>query len=371
VTVDGLVTTKDRQEWRDLLLQEIALAEKAVSLERKKLEGGKSVASEVARLQRDVLILKRELVTFDSAPQTVSQPQSALATSAEAEELARTERILAQLEGWDLGQIRRILPTLVPDADFDRDDRMLAEVQEKIENCRAGKLNCTNEEENKWLQTQDQCRSRLLHRAEQVKRMLHDRIDNLRARVKKQTDEARQFQSGFKGEAAALTPAQIEAQNLLIQRFELEIKAAEAEVERAEKLVEMTVAPKNSADKPKADLLELRRQLVLARAGHNVAPQIPSEAARSEALLRELKGLSRSELVGTLPTVVSDPLLNSLLEQLAQTERKRAELKPSFAEGHPEVKAVEATLKQLNQQIADRIDGIMKGLAIKAAALKQ
>ena len=70
--VGGLTSSIDRQEWRDLLLQEISLAEKSVSLERRKLENGKTTASEVARLQRDVLILKRELVAFETVPQSSS-----------------------------------------------------------------------------------------------------------------------------------------------------------------------------------------------------------------------------------------------------------------------------------------------------------
>lgn len=50
-----------------MLLEEIALAEQAVQTERVKLNNGKSVPSELAKLQRDVFGLKRELVTFDAA----------------------------------------------------------------------------------------------------------------------------------------------------------------------------------------------------------------------------------------------------------------------------------------------------------------
>jgi hypothetical protein len=66
VAVDGLSSADDRQQWRELLVQEIKLAEEAARLEKEKLDRGMSIASEVALLQRDVLILKRELIAFDA-----------------------------------------------------------------------------------------------------------------------------------------------------------------------------------------------------------------------------------------------------------------------------------------------------------------
>ncbi len=45
--------------------------------------------------------------------------------SAEVQELERTEKILAQLRGWDLSQLRKLIPTLVPDEDFERLNGML------------------------------------------------------------------------------------------------------------------------------------------------------------------------------------------------------------------------------------------------------
>jgi hypothetical protein len=308
-----------------------------------------------------------EGVTDGAAKSSTARPLA----SAEAEELARTERILVQIEGRDLSQVRRLLPTLVPDTDFERYDRMLTEAQEKIENCRSGKLNCTEKEENKWLQTVDQCRSSLLHRAEQVKQMLQDRIAKLRAQVKKQTEEHGQLRSGNKSITAALTPAQVEAQRLLIERLELEIKTAEAEVANYEKMIQEKIVPSNSADKARARLLDLRRQLLLARGGQAAASPLQPESLQPGVLLKQLQALSRNELVKVLPTVVSDPLLNSLLEQLSQAVRKQVELETKFGSGHPEVKANQTALEVLERQIYDRTEGIMKGLAIKAAALKQ
>lgn len=286
------------------------------------------------------------------------------AVSAEAEELARTERILAQLTGWDLGQVRRLLPTVVPDADFERYDRLLVEAQEK------GRTS-TIEAREEWRKKEDEFTVRLRDRFDEVKQILRDRVARLRTEVNKQTAEASRTQAGAGGGTGTLTPAQIEAQRLLVERLEFEIKTAEAEVARANELIRQRIVPSGSADKPQANLLELRRQLVLARDAQTAVPQVQADAAQSTSLFRQLQDLSRTDLVRVLPTVAPDALLNSLLEQLSQAERKQAELMQSFTDTHPSVKTVEATLKQLNRQIAERIDGIMKGLELKAAAYRK
>lgn len=100
VAVDGLGSAEDRGRWRELLLQEIKLAEEAARLEKQKLDGGKSVPSEVARMQRDVLILKRELVAFDASAKTVSAPVS---RSTERED------VLTESEEKELKQIKSII----------------------------------------------------------------------------------------------------------------------------------------------------------------------------------------------------------------------------------------------------------------------
>lgn len=139
VAVDGLASAKDRQEWRDLLLQEIALAEKAVSLERKKFDNGTSVASEVARLQRDVLILKRELVAFETAPtrsESASRQASVLDSTASTEAI-RAEALLAQLKQMHRTELLKVMPTVVPDTLLSSLLEKRAEAQTKLASTRA------------------------------------------------------------------------------------------------------------------------------------------------------------------------------------------------------------------------------------------
>ena len=100
-------------------------------------------------------------------------------------------------------------------------------------------------------------------------------------------------------------------------------------------------------------------------------PAIRAEALRAEALLKQLSALTRGDLRRVLPTAAPDPLLNTLLEQLADGERRLASARTSFADDHPTVKATRDGLKVVQEQIEERIGGIMQGLAIKAASLKQ
>ena len=96
--------------------------------------------------------------------------------SAEAQELERTEKILAQLRGWDLSQLRRLIPTLVPDADFDRINEQLHTVEtfgdsapDKIINQRA------------------ELKQRLAQRAEEIQSQLQERERYLKEVVAKQS----------------------------------------------------------------------------------------------------------------------------------------------------------------------------------------
>ncbi len=217
-------------------------------------------------------------------------------TSIEAQELARTERILAQLSGLDFSQARRLLPTLVPDADSERYEKLLVDAQERAEQA-------TSEERERWVTKLDQFRSRLMQRFDEIEQTLEKRVAQLRSKVAKQSAQT-------------------------------------------------------------------SRETSAAGAAQAATAGLRAEAVRADALLKQLQSMNRSEVIRVLPTVAPDELLNSLLEKRAQAERNLATLKVSFASTHPDVKAAEATLTNLNMQITERVDGIMQGLAINAAALK-
>lgn len=95
VAVDGLSTLEARQRWRELMQEEIALAEQAVQVELKKVENGKQTPVEVSRVQRELMSLKRELITFDATPApAVAAPAANTSTDEEQNEIRRIQALI-------------------------------------------------------------------------------------------------------------------------------------------------------------------------------------------------------------------------------------------------------------------------------------
>lgn len=180
LAVDGLVAAEDRKQWRELLLEEIVLAERAVQVERSKLDSGLSAPSELAKLQRDVLALKRELVMFDAVPASRASARPSLpspATSAALEELQRTEQMLARINGWDISQLRKLLPTVVPDADLETLNAALMQAEQSL-------LSADDDTTRKLLSERvEQLRRRTEIRIVDIRNLLHERVESLRKSV--------------------------------------------------------------------------------------------------------------------------------------------------------------------------------------------
>ena len=87
-----------------------------------------------------------------------------------------------------------------------------------------------------------------------------------------------------------------------------------------------------------------------------------TEYARLAALYRSLTNLTRPELKRILPTAAPDPLLNTLQEQRVKAEQRLAEF--------PDVKSAQVSLKTIDSQIEERLDGIVAGIALKVATQK-
>lgn len=94
-----------------------------------------------------------------------------------------------------------------------------------------------------------------------------------------------------------------------------------------------------------------------------------AEAAQLDSLVKQLQKLSSTELRTTLATVAPDAVLDGLLLQQAREEQNRSSISAKFAPGHPEVKEVQARLVALNEQIDQRVSGILRGLKMKAEGL--
>ena len=94
-------------------------------------------------------------------------------------------------------------------------------------------------------------------------------------------------------------------------------------------------------------------QLVKARA----------DRAAAEAKLREVQGaLSSTEGVGSVSSVLQSPLIQSLVEQQSQVERRAAELATHYGESYPAMINVRAEARDLQQKIDAEIRKIVASL---------
>jgi polysaccharide biosynthesis transport protein len=109
---------------------------------------------------------------------------------------------------------------------------------------------------------------------------------------------------------------------------------------------------------------EIERQRVAALAQYT---QLNAVLERLQALAKK----ERSELRKSLPTTVGDPHMERYLDDLAKAEQQYASIQNDFAEEHPEIIRVMKVMTTINQQIEDRIDGIMEGLATKVGSAKK
>ncbi len=85
----------------------------------------------------------------------------------------------------------------------------------------------------------------------------------------------------------------------------------------------------------------------------------------------QLTNYTRVELKRSMLTVVQDSLLATLLQQLSTEEGKLAQMTNSFSLDHPDVKGLRGTIGVLNNQIDEKLDGIMRGLRVNLEAKKR
>jgi capsular exopolysaccharide synthesis family protein len=105
---------------------------------------------------------------------------------------------------------------------------------------------------------------------------------------------------------------------------------------------------------------------------HYSSLKIEAENAyvKEAQVLNELKKLSPDKLRQAIPTAAPDSLLNGLLQDLSTTESKLVALLNDYGPSNPEVLRVQALKAKLNEQIDDRVNGILNGMATHVAALK-
>ncbi|MBU6409272.1 MAG: ankyrin repeat domain-containing protein [Verrucomicrobia bacterium] len=83
-------------------------------------------------------------------------------------------------------------------------------------------------------------------------------------------------------------------------------------------------------------------------------------------LWNRVKDLPQNQLEQVLPTLAPDLLLTSLLQQRDAAETKLAELQNFYSPQTPDVKSQKSVLAAINEQISEKINGIMEALKLRA-----
>ncbi len=89
-----------------------------------------------------------------------------------------------------------------------------------------------------------------------------------------------------------------------------------------------------------------------------------------DTLYTTLSNMPPEELRMSLSTATADPQLSTLTDQLASAQRQRTDLLQVWSAEHPDVKRSEEIIATINQQIDERVKGIMDGLKAKVDAKK-
>ena len=101
--------------------------------------------------------------------------------------------------------------------------------------------------------------------------------------------------------------------------------------------------------------------------GMGMAPvgAVPSENSDAK-ILAILEHLPLEKAESVMPTLVPDAGLTQLLQQRGEAETKLAQLGVDYSTNNPDYMKQQAVLKTINQQIVERINGIMEALAMRA-----
>lgn len=134
----------------------------------------------------------------------------------------------------------------------------------------------------------------------------------------------------------------------------------------------------SEVQKAEKDVDDLRQKLKISDIGEGslqmtlepeTVRQVERDRIRAEqdyvqykTLFDGLKSKSRAELRQSLPTAYRDEALDRYLADLAKTQQQYVMTTKDLSDEHPDVLRMVALIKELNDQIEDRITGVMSGL---------
>ena len=102
----------------------------------------------------------------------------------------------------------------------------------------------------------------------------------------------------------------------------------------------------------------------------NLRIESQAEYEHHRTMYSSLTNLTRGEFKTSILTASPDPYLQNLLERQAETEQKLADLIETYSAEHPDVIRMKGVLGRINDQVNERLEGIIEGLRVKTAAAK-
>jgi capsular exopolysaccharide synthesis family protein len=135
------------------------------------------------------------------------------------------------------------------------------------------------------------------------------------------------------------------------------LQAAQQKVEDLRKQLDVPVfgSDANESTLTEQNIQQLESRLIDARV----------EAASKETRLKELQKLSPKQLSNAITTIISDPNVQTLLQNLTDAELKLEVLKEDYGPDHPNVLAAIAQRDKLQEQLDARLEGVMRGFEVE------
>jgi hypothetical protein len=179
----------------------------------------------------------------------------------------------------------------------------------------------------------------------------------------------------FTRAADPVKPAEVPKNTAVADKAKRErgIRALERELKKLDALIEQKQA---ETDKLKAELGITEIEAANGPGGTTIEPETlrkmdaqrveaRADYSRMETFCRALTNLSRRDLRQAIATASPDTQLADLFTHLHMAEQKMAGLVEGYGPDHPDVKSTRRLLEKINQQIDERVDGILKGLQVK------
>jgi len=129
---------------------------------------------------------------------------------------------------------------------------------------------------------------------------------------------------------------------------------AQAKVEKVRKELDVSIIGRDMKLSDQT-VAQLEKQLTDARV----------DGVALETRLKELRKLNPQQLRNAIATIISDPNVQQLLQNLTDAETNLERLKEEYGPDHPMILAAIATRDKLKEQLDVRLEGIMNGFSVQ------